>query len=172
MKNRVRTSERGVAVLFSLGILGMMTVLALTFASISMTNQTIAKNATKQSSAKEMARGIVERVQYVLNHSGYSGGIITKPTQLQKFFSKENGTSHFDWIWKLGGSYYTGRTPAYGAVMQSTSGRYGHVAVVVAVVQNQYIKIQEMNYAGFNRVFESTITWEDAIKYNYIYAHK
>ncbi len=76
------------------------------------------------------------------------------------------------WIYKLGGSYYTGRTPAYGAVMQSTSGRYGHVAVVVGVVQGQYITIQEMNYAGFNRVFQSTITWDDAIKYNYIYAHK
>ena len=76
------------------------------------------------------------------------------------------------WIYKLGGSYYTGRTPAYGAVMQSTSGRYGHVAVVVGVVQGQYITIQEMNYQGFNRVFQSTITWDDAIKYNYIYAHK
>ena len=76
------------------------------------------------------------------------------------------------WVSSLGGSYYTGRTPAYGAVMQSTSGRYGHVAVVVGVVQGQYITIQEMNYQGFNRVFQSTITWDDAIKYNYIYAHK
>ena len=76
------------------------------------------------------------------------------------------------WIYKLGGSYYTGRTPAYGAVMQSTSGRYGHVAVVVGVNQGQSITIQEMNYQGFNRVFQSTITWDDAIKYNYIYAHK
>ena len=76
------------------------------------------------------------------------------------------------WVSSLGGSYYTGRTPAYGAVMQSTSGRYGHVAVVVGVVQGEYITIQEMNYQGFNRVFQSTITWDDAIKYNYIYAHK
>jgi surface antigen len=76
------------------------------------------------------------------------------------------------WISTLGGSYNTGRTPAYGAVMQSTSGRYGHVAVVVGVVQGQYITIQEMNYQGFNRVFQSQITWDDAVKYNYIYAHK
>ncbi len=76
------------------------------------------------------------------------------------------------WVSSLSGSYYTGRTPAYGAVMQSTSGRYGHVAVVVGVNQGQSITIQEMNYAGFNRVFQSTITWEDAIKYNYIYAHR
>ena len=76
------------------------------------------------------------------------------------------------WISSLGGSYWTGRTPAYGAVMQSTSGRYGHVAVVIGVVQGQYITIQEMNYQGFNRVFQSTINWDDALKYNYIYAHK
>jgi surface antigen len=76
------------------------------------------------------------------------------------------------WISTLSGSYHTGRTPAYGAVMQSTSGRYGHVAVVVGVVQGQYITIQEMNYQGFNRVFQSQITWADAVKYNYIYAHK
>ncbi len=76
------------------------------------------------------------------------------------------------WMSSLGGSYNTGHTPAYGAVMQSTSGRYGHVAVVVGVNQGQSITIQEMNYGGFNRVFQSTITWEDAIKYNYIYAHK
>lgn len=76
------------------------------------------------------------------------------------------------WVSTLGGSYHTGRTPAYGAVIQSTSGRYGHVGVVVGVVQGQYITIQEMNYQGFNRVFQSQITWEDAVKYNYIYAHK
>ncbi len=76
------------------------------------------------------------------------------------------------WISSLSGSYWTGRTPAYGAVMQSTSGRYGHVAVVVGVNQGQSITIQEMNYQGFNRVFQSTINWSDAIKYNYIYGHK
>ena len=76
------------------------------------------------------------------------------------------------WMSSLGGSYWTGRTPAYGAVMQSTSGRYGHVAIVVGVKQGEYITIQEMNYQGFNRVYQSTINWADALKYNYIYAHK
>ena len=76
------------------------------------------------------------------------------------------------WVSSLGGSYWTGRTPAYGAVMQSTSGRYGHVAIVTGVVQGQYITIQEMNYQGYNRVFQSTINWSDALNYNYIYAHK
>ena len=81
-----------------------------------------------------------------------------------------------NWISTMGGSYYTGRTPAYGAVMQSTSGYYGHVAVVVGVAQGDHITIQEMNYAGpngkFNHVYQSTINWSDALQYNYIYQHK
>lgn len=76
------------------------------------------------------------------------------------------------WISSLGDSYQTGRTPAYGAIMQSTGGRYGHVAVVVDVIEGEYITIQEMNYKGYNRVFQSTINWSDAINYNYIYGHK
>ncbi len=66
-----------------------------------------------------------------------------------------------------------GHTPAYGAVIQSTSGYYGHVGVVVGVVEGEYITIQEMNYAGpngkFNHVYQSTIYWADALGYNYIY---
>ena len=77
-----------------------------------------------------------------------------------------------EWMWKLSGSYYTGHEPAFGAVMQSTSGPWGHVAVVVAVNKGQSITIQEMNYGGKNRVFQSTINWDDALKYNYIYGHK
>lgn len=76
------------------------------------------------------------------------------------------------WVSSLSGSYWTGRTPAYGAIMQSTSGTYGHVAIVIGVVEGQYITIQEMNYQGYNRVFQSTISWSDALKYNYIYQHK
>lgn len=81
-----------------------------------------------------------------------------------------------NWISTLGGSFYTGRTPAYGAVIQSTSGYYGHVGVVVGVNQGVNITIQEMNYAGpngkFNHVYQSTLDWADALRYNYIYGHK
>lgn len=81
-----------------------------------------------------------------------------------------------NWTYTLGGSYYTGQTPAYGAVIQSTSGYYGHVGVVVGVNPGVNITIQEMNFAGpngkFNHVYQSTINWEDALHYNYIYQHK
>ncbi len=81
-----------------------------------------------------------------------------------------------DWIRTLGGQYYTGRTPAYGAVFQSNSGYYGHVGVVVGVQEGVSITIQEMNYAGpngkFNHVYQSTMSWSDALGYNYIYGHR
>ena len=81
-----------------------------------------------------------------------------------------------NWIYTMGGSYYTGRTPAYGAVIQSTSGYYGHVGVVVGVTPGVSIKIQEMNISGpngkFNHVYQSDIDWGDALQYNYIYQHK
>lgn len=66
-----------------------------------------------------------------------------------------------------------GHTPAYGAVVQTSTSGYGHVAVVVGVNQGVSITIQEMNYAGpngkLNVVYQSTIDWQYAVKYNYIY---
>lgn len=66
-----------------------------------------------------------------------------------------------------------GKTPAYGAVVQTSTSGYGHVGVVVGVEQGVSITIQEMNYAGpngkFNIVYQSTIDWANAVKFNYIY---
>ena len=66
-----------------------------------------------------------------------------------------------------------GKTPAYGAVVQTSTSGYGHVAVVVGVNPGVSITIQEMNYAGpagkLNIVYQSTIDWQYAIQYNYIY---
>ncbi|MCQ2571162.1 MAG: LysM peptidoglycan-binding domain-containing protein [Candidatus Saccharibacteria bacterium] len=66
-----------------------------------------------------------------------------------------------------------GHTPAYGAVVQTSTSGYGHVAVVTGVNPGVSITIQEMNYAGpngkFNIVYQSTIDWQYAVKFNYIY---
>ncbi len=79
-----------------------------------------------------------------------------------------------DWAWSFGSRGFTvNQTPAYGAIMQSMSGYYGHVAVVVDVDYGNSITIQEMNYAGpngmFNHVYQSTIDWGDAMGFNYIH---
>ena len=72
--------------------------------------------------------------------------------------------------------YAVGKTPAYGAVFQSTAGYYGHVGVVVGVKPGEYITIREMNYAGpngkLNHVYESTVSWSDAFSFNYIYGKR
>ncbi|MFV0484823.1 MAG: LysM peptidoglycan-binding domain-containing protein [Candidatus Saccharimonadales bacterium] len=73
-------------------------------------------------------------------------------------------------------AYVKNKTPAYGAVVQTSTGSPGHVAVVVGVEQGSYILIQEMNYSGYagkyNIVYQSRINWADAIKYNYIHGKK
>ena len=67
--------------------------------------------------------------------------------------------------------YRVDHTPSYGAVMQATRNRsgYGHVAIVVGVVPNEYITIREMNWGVKYRVTQATIYWADAIKYNFIH---
>ena len=66
-----------------------------------------------------------------------------------------------------------GKTPAYGAVVQTTTSGYGHVGVVVGVNPGVSITIQEMNFGGpsgkLNVVYQSNIDWKYAVQYNYIY---
>lgn len=73
-------------------------------------------------------------------------------------------------------AYVKNKTPGYGAVVQTSTGSPGHVAVVVGVQQGSHILIQEMNYSGYagkyNIVYQSRINWADAIKYNYIHGKK
>ena len=73
-------------------------------------------------------------------------------------------------------NFIKNKTPARGAVVQTSTGSPGHVGVVTGVVSGQYITIQEMNYGGyngkFNHVYESRIDWSNAIRYNYIHGRK
>lgn len=101
-------SEKGVALLFSLGILGLMTVLALTFASVSVTNQTIAKNFSNTLSARILADSIIDRVKFAAGvYNSSTADKVVGPGNFKCFFSKApdsdtNNTGTFDWIWKLG----------------------------------------------------------------------
>ena len=72
-------------------------------------------------------------------------------------------------------AYVINNTPAYGAVVQTSTGSPGHVGVVVGVNPGVSITIEEMNYGNYprlNRVFRSTISWSDALTYRYIHAKK
>lgn len=94
--------EKGVALLFSLGILGLMTVLALTFASVSMTSQQTAKNATNKASARFLASSIPVHIASLLYQDAYFTAANTPALAHMPLYSKtQSGTKSYDWIWKL-----------------------------------------------------------------------
>lgn len=65
--------------------------------------------------------------------------------------------------------YRTGHTPKRYAVMQSTAGYYGHVAVVERVYSNGSIKVSEYNYNRPNAYGTRYLSKWSARSYNYIY---
>lgn len=76
------------------------------------------------------------------------------------------------WHISLGSmGYAINRTPAVGAIMQTSAGGggYGHVAVVIGLGSDGSIRVREMNYAGYNVVSERTIPAGAVGAYNYIH---
>lgn len=71
--------------------------------------------------------------------------------------------------------YKVNGTPAVGAVMQDSSGYYGHVAVVESVDPGKSITITEMNAyrfgGGFNIIGRGQISWGQAANGYYQYIH-
>ncbi|MBQ3271024.1 LysM peptidoglycan-binding domain-containing protein [Candidatus Saccharibacteria bacterium] len=62
------------------------------------------------------------------------------------------------------------RTPAYGAVFQTSAGWLGHVGVVLGVNADGSVVISDMNgIAGWGRVGTKTITAAQAAQYTYIH---
>lgn len=59
--------------------------------------------------------------------------------------------------------------PAKGAIFQTTSGFYGHVAYVENVNSNGSVRISEMNYIAPYIVSSRTIPASEAANYNYIH---
>ena len=66
--------------------------------------------------------------------------------------------------------FVVNRTPAYGAVFQTSAGWLGHVGVVTKVNGDGSIVISDMNgIAGWGRVGSKTISAGEAAQYNYIH---
>ncbi len=65
--------------------------------------------------------------------------------------------------------YTVNSTPVPGAVLVTTSGFYGHVAIVEKVNKNGSLTLSEMNYAGFNVVSSRTIPAGQVKMYQYIH---
>ena len=130
--------NRGVAIVFTLGILALLTVIALGFASTAILNRKLAENNTGQSYARHIARNVaLPRVKDSLRRTRIAASI---------YSSKINEDSDVkDFLWKLDTSLYEPgtvkiyRTPAAPNVswqyIKDTSaankiiGRYAYVVV-------------------------------------------
>ena len=66
-----KRSEKGVALLFAMGILSLMTVLALSFASISLEQQAASEDISFTATAENLATSILDRVKYQLSDVEY-----------------------------------------------------------------------------------------------------
>lgn len=123
--------EKGVALLFSLGILGLMTVLALTFASVSMTSQQSAKNATNKASARFLASSIPAHIASLLYEEAYFKEATPERAHMPLYSKTQSGTKSYDWIWKLAirdaslkSAIYEMDVPNYGTPEQNPTWQY------------------------------------------------
>lgn len=173
--------EKGVALLFSLGILGLMTVLALTFASVSMTSQQTAKNATNKASARFLASSIPAHIASLLYQEDYFTA--TNPANTpantparahMPLYSKtQSGTKSYDWIWKLAirdaslkSAIYEMDAPNYDTPEQNPTWQYisrkedGEDKIVARIA---YVAVPSEALIDLN----STLLMEDGTKATY-----
>lgn len=108
-KNRARRrtrSERGAALIFTLGMLGIITMLALIFASNAITERKVAAANCNASGAKMLARSALERVVAAANAMA-AGEADFSALQVDKLYSCIGAdNSSADWLWKLEKSGY------------------------------------------------------------------
>lgn len=103
-KGKIR-NQRGVALIFTLGILGLLTVMALGFASTAMLNQKIASNSAGASSARMLAQVGVQRALTAV--ALYTADAANKAVGFSDIFSREYNSGEpenkdtCDFIWKL-----------------------------------------------------------------------
>ncbi len=84
--------QRGVALVFTLGILGLLTVIALGFASTALINRKVAENCGNLFYAQTIARSIaLARAQYALQNIA----------AIEQFYSTSTTNPTYDWLWKL-----------------------------------------------------------------------
>lgn len=89
--------------------------------------------------------------------------------QLGKPVSNQWGNAK-NWYYKARRTgYKTGHRPKKYAIMQSTSGYYGHVAIVEKVYKSGSIKVSEYNYNAPLGYGTRVLSKSSARNYNYIY---
>ncbi|OQA85488.1 MAG: hypothetical protein BWY31_01889 [Lentisphaerae bacterium ADurb.Bin242] len=106
--------QRGVALVFTLGILGLLTVVALGFASTALINRKVAENCANISYAQTIARSIaLPRAMFAVRNIA----------SLEQFYSTSTDPKTYDWLWKLDTSLHGVQLfkYQYTAVVDSTT---------------------------------------------------
>ena len=93
--------QRGVAVIFTLGILGLLTVIALGFASTALLNNSLSKNVMNDAYARGLAKNLaLTQVMYVINH-GISPDDFFDYRNVYTWGTDANSANNKDFLWKL-----------------------------------------------------------------------
>ncbi len=91
-----RRKQRGVALLFALGILALLLILGLASVANALMAQKVANNNSSRSQAKMIAQSAISRVAVSLMYYQESAKNITAPTNYLSIYSKNNGVGASD----------------------------------------------------------------------------
>ena len=98
-QNRIRSrkKERGIAIIFTLGILGLLTVIALGFASTALLNNKLAQNVSGDSYAKSLAKNLalaraIALINYCVNDFEFD---------YKQIYTRDSGATVKDHLGKL-----------------------------------------------------------------------
>lgn len=98
-----KQNQRGVAVIFTLGILGLLTVMALGFASTALLNNSLSKNVMNSAYARGLAKNLaLTQVMYIISQKEIdSNGGFVDYRKVYTWGTDANSTNHKDFLWKL-----------------------------------------------------------------------
>lgn len=120
---RKHRKSRGVAVIFTLGILGLLTVMALGFASTALLNRKVAENSSVQTYARNIAKNVaLPRALFALR----------KGVPYGKIHSSDTNTDQ-DFLWKLDTLLDSKRGPviyystAIGSTTYTTAAKWQYI---------------------------------------------
>ncbi|MBQ9337070.1 MAG: hypothetical protein IJS14_07240 [Lentisphaeria bacterium] len=98
--------QRGVAIVFSLGILGLLTVLALGFASTALLNNSISKNVMNDAYARTLARNLaLTQAIYVIDQKAIEADRRFVDYRKIYTYGTEDYSTLKDFLWKLDCSF-------------------------------------------------------------------
>lgn len=126
--------QRGMALIFTLGVLAAILVMALIFASRARSESKVSSIHTDNQAARILAQSLVQHVIKVLDESEgmtdvmlYSSGYsINKTDSTADEESEKNKNVHYDWIWKLETGGYFKFTPSSESGSGYTPGSGGN----------------------------------------------